>query len=74
MLSLDSIQTPILSNPDRKQRILSLLEAMTADLPPTIKMIVLANRGSAVRLLDEMTEEQIDEILDKAQDIIAALR
>lgn len=54
----------------QKQILKNLLDEMTKDLPPMIQTIVAVNRSTVCQLLDNLSEEQMDEIVSKARAIV----
>ena len=54
----------------QKQILRNLLDEMTDSLPPMVQTIVAMNRSTVYQLLDNLTEEQMDEIVSKARSIV----
>lgn len=70
---LEAFQT-IDQKEDRRTRIRILMEKLTDNLPPMAQMMIKPNFGLVERWLDEVSDEQLDDILDRAQDVIDNLR
>ena len=58
----------------RKQALLELIEEMTESLPAMVKLMWNQYRSLVLSSLDQLTFEQTEEILEKAQEIIDGLR
>ena len=54
----------------QKQKLQSLIEEMTNDLPPMLMSLWVVNRSQIYRLVDNITADQMDAIITKAREIV----
>ena len=59
---------------NRKEKIVNLIMEMSRALPTPVRMVLTTYQSSVRHFVDELTDEQIEEILDKAQSIIDEIR
>ena len=63
-----------MSNPSKLERqkaaIKNLIQSMLQSLPPTIQMMISCYRGMIDTAVDRLTEEQLDDVIRQAKDII----
>ena len=59
---------------NRKEKIVKLILEMSQALPAPVRMMLTTYQSMVHRFVDELTDEQIEEILDKAQSIIDEIR
>ena len=54
----------------QKQALKNLIEEMTNDLPPMLMSLWIVNRSTVFRLLDNLSSEQMNNIVSKAREIV----
>ena len=64
-----------LKNPqETKNRIKNLVEEMSQNLPLPVKMILTTYRSTVHQFIDNLTDEQLEKVIDQAQEIIDEIR
>ena len=77
MNAQDNIQTPMSQAEilqKRKAAILNLITEMSTSLPPMVQTMVTMYRGTVIQFIDNLTFEQTEEVIAKAQSIINDIR
>ena len=58
----------------RKTAILNLIEQMSENLPPVVKIMVNQYHSMVCQFVDKLTLEQTDELIEKVEGILDDLR
>lgn len=72
MQLLDNLPTQQLET--KQERLKVLVEQMINNLPVTLQGMALIYRGSVNQLVNNMDNEQIEDILDQIEEIIAYIK
>ena len=54
----------------QKKAILSLMDELTSELPLTVQTLIQMNRSTVCHLVDNLSGEQINDLLSRARDIL----